>query len=201
MALLPRRALWITLLVVAIGLGLLALRLMAPGSAPGGKQALTHLGPTSIAALTERFDAAADSTRLLVLLSPTCVMCVRGASALQGVFYEIGDRRVRAFVVWEPVLPSDKGPPGATALAQLEDPRVEQFWDPERILSGRILSAARRGVPELALFSGDQEAAWDLVAIYPPGVRWKDEVPTPVYVGNPVVAALDSVRARLASGP
>jgi hypothetical protein len=124
-------------------------------------------------------------------------MCVRGASALQGVFDEIGDRRVRAFVVWEPVLPTDKGPPGTIALSQLKDARAEQFWDPERILSGRLLTAARRGVPELALFSGDQEAAWDLVAIYPPGVRWADELPRPVYVGNPVVAALDSVRARL----
>ena len=128
-------------------------------------------------------------------------MCVRGASALQGIFDELGERRVRAFVVWEPVLPTDKGPPSATALGQLHDPRADQYWDPERVLSGRVLAAARRGVPELASFSGDQEAAWDLVAIYPPGARWGDELPRPVYVGNPVVAVLDSVRARLATGP
>lgn len=71
MALFQRRALWLALLAVAIGLGLLALRLMAPGNAPVGQRALTHLGTEGIAALTERFDAASDSTRLLVLLSPT----------------------------------------------------------------------------------------------------------------------------------
>jgi hypothetical protein len=124
-------------------------------------------------------------------------MCVRGASALQGLLVELGNRRVRAFVVWEPVLPTDKGPPSVTALSQLHDGRADQYWDAGRVLSGRILAAARRGVPELAMFSGDQEAAWDLVAIYPPGVRWGDELPTPIYVGNPVVAALDSVRTRL----
>lgn len=71
MGLFSRRAVWLALLAVAIGLGLIALRLLAPGSAPKGQQALVHLGPESVASLTQRFDAASDSTRLLVLLSPT----------------------------------------------------------------------------------------------------------------------------------
>jgi len=71
LGLFSRRAVWLALLAVAIGLGLIALRLLAPGSAPTGQRALVHLGPASVTSLTDRFDAASDSTRLLVLLSPT----------------------------------------------------------------------------------------------------------------------------------
>lgn len=126
-------------------------------------------------------------------------MCVRGASALQGVLDEFAGKPVRAFIVWEPVLPTDHGPPSRTAMSQLHDGRADQYWDSERLLSNRVLAAARRGVPQLAVFSGDQEAAWDLVAIYPPGMRWQGDLPTPVYVGNPVMSAIDSLRARLAA--
>lgn len=121
---------------------------------------------------------------------------MRGASALQGLLTELPDRPVRVLAVWEPVLPTDKGPPTARVLSRLEDPRVEQYWDPGRVLSGRILAAAPR-VPAFALFSGQLDAAWDLAAVYPPGVRWQGGVPTPVYCGNPVVGSLDSLRAHL----
>ena len=126
---------------------------------------------------------------------------MRGASALQGLLDELPRNRVRVFAVWEPVLPTDLGPPTGLVLSQLKDSRAEQYWDPKRLLSGRILAAARANVPAFAIFSGDQEAAWDLVAVYPPGVRWGDGIPAPVYCGNPVVAAIDSLRARLAPVP
>lgn len=69
--LLPRRAVWIFALMIAVGAGLLALVYLIPGKPPAGQRALKHLRGGSLAALTERFDAASDSTRLLVLLSPT----------------------------------------------------------------------------------------------------------------------------------
>ena len=124
---------------------------------------------------------------------------MRGASALQGLLTELPDRPVRVLAVWEPVLPTDKGPPTARVLSRLEDPRVEQYWDPGRVLSGRILHASHT-VPVFAIFSGQLQAAWDLAAVYPPGSRWPaGDVPSPVYCGNPVAESIDSLRARIAT--
>jgi hypothetical protein len=109
------------------------------------------------------------------------------------------DRRVRVFAVWEPVLETDVGPPTASVLSRLSDARVEQYWDPGRVLSGRILKASHT-VSTFAIFSGQLQAAWDLAAVYPPGSRWPGgEVPAPVYCGNPVAESIDSLRARLGS--
>ena len=124
---------------------------------------------------------------------------MRGASALQGVLDDMKGRPIRALVVWEPVLPTDVGPPTSSVLSKLRDERADQFWDPSRVMSDRVLRAARQGVPAFAIFRGEQRAAWDLVAVYPPGVRWQGDLPAPVYCGNPVVESLDSLRARLAS--
>ena len=125
---------------------------------------------------------------------------MRGASALQGLLAEWPDRPVRVLAVWEPVLSTDVGPPTARVLSRLKDTRVEQYWDPGRLLSGRIL-AASHAAPAFALFSGQLQAAWDLAALYPPGQRWEGGVPAPVYCGNPVVGSLDSLRSRIASLP
>lgn len=123
---------------------------------------------------------------------------MRGASALQGLLEELPDRRLRVFVVWEPVLPTDKGPPKASVVSRMKDARIEQYWDPGRLLSGRILAASHTD-SVFAIFSGQLQAAWDLAAVYPPGAMWKGGVPTPVYCGNPVVESIDSLRARIAT--
>jgi hypothetical protein len=111
---------------------------------------------------------------------------------------ELPDRPVRVFAVWEPVLPTDIGPPTANVVSRLSDARVEQYWDPGRLLSGRILTASHT-VPAFAIFSGELSAAWDLAAVYPPGSRWEGGVPAPVYCGNPVAESIDSLRVRLVS--
>ena len=106
--------------------------------------------------------------------------------------------RVHAFIVWEPVLATDVGPPSVQVLSQLKDSRAEQWWDKGKLLSSRVLAEARAGVPVFASFQGEQKAAWDLVGVYPPGSKWQAlALPTPVYCGNPLVDSLDSLRARL----
>jgi len=126
---------------------------------------------------------------------------VRGASALQGVLDEFPRSPVRVFVVWEPVLVTDLGPPRASVLSRVTDPRAEQLWDPDLRLSKKLVAAARRGSPALAIFSQESKAAWDLAAVIPPGVHWADSMPDPAYCGNPVVDSLDSLRAVLARRP
>ena len=47
------------------------LRAIGPSLAPSGQRPLTKLDPSRMPAFEAQFDAARDSTRLLVLLSPT----------------------------------------------------------------------------------------------------------------------------------
>ena len=47
------------------------LRAFGPSFTPSGQRPLTRLDPSGMPAFEAQFDAARDSTRLLVLLSPT----------------------------------------------------------------------------------------------------------------------------------
>lgn len=130
-------------------------------------------------------------------------MCVRGASALEDVLGAMPDAAVRVFVVWEPVLATDLGPPAAAVAARVPDPRVSQHWDPERVLSDAIL---RTGPPGTGLARPDHpdpssRVVWDTVAVFRPGVRWDASFPAPDYQGRPVVAVADELRrAVVAAG-
>jgi hypothetical protein len=93
---------------------------------------------------------------------------------------------VRAFVVWEPVLPTDWGAPSTATLKRISDPRAAQFWDAKRLISHSMGEHNRRSV------------VWDYIAVYPRGERWTDRPPEPIYSGGPVVRVQEPARAALA---
>ena len=93
---------------------------------------------------------------------------------------------MRAFVIWEPVLPTDFAPPSTAALNRISDGRAAQFWDKERLISHSMGEHDRRSV------------VWDYVAVYPAGAVWGDGPPDALYHGNPVVKVTEPARAALA---
>lgn len=98
------------------------------------------------------------------------------------------ERKLRVFVVWEPVIPTDWSPPSTLVLGRIPDPRVRQYWDSKRTLS-RLMGenpANRKTI------------VWDLVALYPPGAQWTDKPPQPVFSGNPVVDVAAQLEQALA---
>jgi hypothetical protein len=107
---------------------------------------------------------------------------VRGSSALEEALKGAGD--VRAWVVWEPVLATDFGPPSASTAAGVT--RAAQLWDPRRLLSDEL-----RHKPWA---DTDGELVWDFVAVFPPGARWGD---APSFHGAPVVHVAESLRRAL----
>ncbi len=117
-------------------------------------------------------------------------MCVRGASALQTVLGQQPRRDLSVFVVWEPILFSDLAPPTTWALARISDARATQFWDPGHLVSAELIRSGQ-------VQASSERPAWDLVAIYPPGVRWETTLPAPVFQAVPVVAGMAEVRERL----
>jgi hypothetical protein len=171
-------------------------------STPHGQPPLAILTPAALPKFAEEFNEAGGQTRVMALLSPTCGVCQRGASAIQAVLAE-GDAPIRVFVVWEPILEGDFDPPSNSTLARISDSRVSQYWDPDRSLSNRIVASAASnpswGTPTVD-FDGSQ-VVWDFVAVYPPGVHWSavGTMPAPVYQGRPVVDVVDPLRQALAS--
>ena len=102
-------------------------------------------------------------------------------------------------IVWEPVLATDFAAPLTRVLGRLKDPRVIQYWDPDRLLSGDMV----RSVNENPRRFGREEAlppdfvAWDVVAVFGREARWERDLPTPVHYGGPVVHSIDGVRKAI----
>jgi hypothetical protein len=80
----------------------------------------------------------------------------------------------------------------------LTDPRVEHFWDEEKVVgtwyAGRTAVMRERLTPESKWKDG--EVLWDTYLLYGSDARWED-APTPlIHWGRTVVAARDSLAAQ-----
>jgi len=118
---------------------------------------------------------------------------LQGASATGQLVREISIQDVLAFVLWEPVLPTDFVAPSTAALARIPDVRAAQYWDRKRALS-HLLGEHNRST-----------VVWDYIAMYAPGTLWQDAPPKPIYSDHPVrdviSGAKEAVQRLLASGP
>jgi hypothetical protein len=102
---------------------------------------------------------------------------------------EFTGKRVKAFVIWEPVLPTDWSSPSTAALRRISDTRAAQFWDKGRLISHSMGEHDRGSL------------VWDYVAVYPAGPVWVDRPPQALYEGGPVVRVTEEVRAALTRVP
>lgn len=117
--------------------------------------------------LREEFNRASDRLRVVALLSPTCGICQKGQRVVESVFSKYpNDARLRGFVVWLPMLPTDTEKYAGAQAAAFVDQRIAQHWDGERS-SGALLAKTL----------GLNGTAWDIYLLYAPGVRWTGEQP------------------------
>ena len=94
-------------------------------------------------------------------------MCLRGSSEVDAVLSKNPDDRVRAYVVWVPMLYGrERDVPEASAT--LDDPRARHFWDGDGLTVTSFVPVL--GVPA-------SRGAWDVYLIYGPNARW--DGPTP----------------------
>ena len=125
---------------------------------------------------------------------------MRGASALDEMFAAFPGGRLRVQVVWEPVIRTDIAPPVSRVLGLIDDARVAQYWDPQRVLSADLV----RGVNAEPARYGFEEAlppdfvAWDVVAVFAASARWEGDLPVPAYFGGPVVEVIEEAREAIA---
>ena len=84
------------------------------------------------------------------------------------------------------MLATDWFGPATLVLARLKDSRARQYWDPRHLLAQRLAADARDAQPKQDCCLRDN-ILWDLAALYPPGVDWKDALPPAVFFNGPVV--------------
>lgn len=119
------------------------------------------LGP-----LRAAFNADAGRTRVVMLVSPTCDVCLRGAAELQATLLaREPDPRLRPFVVWVPKVRGTSSDI-ADAATIVPDARVQHFWD-----GGSVLMNAYQQVLGLS------EDAWDVYLLYGPETTWDGDLP------------------------
>jgi hypothetical protein len=125
------------------------------------------LAPYRTEDLRTEFNRARDRVRIVALLSPTCGECQKGQRVVERVFSTFpNDERLRGFVVWLPMLPSDSVNMAGAQAATFVDARVAQQWDGNKAF-GTLLSKTLRL----------ERTAWDVYLLYAPGVEWTGDAP------------------------
>jgi hypothetical protein len=160
---------------------------------PAGQPPLADLDSRSLDALKSDFNAASDGIRIILLLSPTWPVCLRGASAVQKTLEQQPAAEIRVFAVWEPILPTDLTAPGTGALYRLSDRRVRQFWDKEHVLAKLMSqdSTDRQSKPGCCTRPG---ILWDLIATYPADAVWNTSLPPAIVFNGPVVRVAPTLK-------
>jgi hypothetical protein len=146
------------------------------GEAGGERQAPPAPPLTVLAAAGDELKAAfnrdAGKVRLVLLVSPTCPVCLISARVTERyVLDRIPDPRLRVYVVWGPMLGEETEADARAATVHVPDGRARHFWT-----AGSAVAAAF--APPLGLAG---QPAWDTFQLFPAGARWGDAVPAPVY--------------------
>jgi hypothetical protein len=184
-----------TAAVVAV---LFALRtfLSTAGSTPAGQPPLAILSDAG--PLKDAFNRDPARMRAIILLSPSCPYCLKGANEIQRTLERHPNHALTAFVVWQPILSTDWGKPRSGPLQRLKDARVQQFWDANHRIAEAMRHAheSRSQLPNCCYEDG---IWWDLMAVYPAGVRWEDTLPEPILLEGTVEEAAPAFEGLLTS--
>lgn len=86
---------------------------------------------------------------------------------MQEIFEEDKSKTLQGAVIWTPMLAADNLTAATGREIKFLDPRVRQFWDPNRT-SGQLLAQTLN----LKAF-----IAWDVYLLYPPEHDWDAELP------------------------
>ena len=108
----------------------------------------------------------------------------------------MGEQPIAVLGVWQPMLPTDWGPPLSGVLARMSDSRVRQYWDPEHFFARQLKTDARTPQPEPDCCDRNG-ILWDLAAVYPRGVKWDDRLPPATFVNGPVAHVDNELRQAI----
>ena len=164
------------------------------GSTPAQQPPLADV--SDLGAFEAEFSRETASLRVIVLLSPSCPYCLKGAAEVERILRRHPGRPLVIFAVWQPILPTDWGKPGTGSLRRLSDPRVRQFWDAgHRVAAALEHSSRGRDLQPSCCFN--KGVWWDLMAVFPPGTEWRETLPAPILLDGTVAEAAPAFEALL----
>ncbi len=154
---------------------------------------------TSINQLREIFDKDVGATRIILLVSPTCSVCVRGAGWVQKEILEANpDSRIRVYAVWFSMLETDAKE--QWKHSRMTDSRVAHFWDEQKLLGKRL---AKHIEPKSDwLIRTKSKVEWDAIYLFGPEAVWGEnkEIPSPLIVwGRTILGARKKIMAKIPS--
>ena len=161
---------------------------------------VTVLGE-SFDALKEEFNADTSKPRVLALFSPTCGGCIYGAKAFQAEAQKLSSigRQAEVIIVWVVMLESDNEVEARKAARRFDFPGVRHFYDEENRIGARLMAEQFPNAirDALEILPPDHEMRemlehrknlppekmpmWDAVLIFPPGVKWENRSPAPIW--------------------
>jgi hypothetical protein len=119
------------------------------------------------------FNATAGSARLVLLVSPTCAVCIEGTAIVAATLGSPMIDPLALHVIWLPVLAGDSEAAARAVAAGIPTPlRARHYWDGDRHLSDLVATTI-----DLARYG--RTVAWDLYLLYPPAVRYRHTLPRP----------------------
>lgn len=145
----------------------------SPAAPATPKLAVVTLDPHA-RQLREDFNATSGSVRLLMIVDPTCGICLRGLADIDdALLAKTDDARLEAFVVHTSVLGAEVKDV-APAAELLHNARVRHYWDPDGAFGREVTRS-------LELKRGDKPVfAWDVWMVYDAGASLPAEgVPQP----------------------
>ena len=98
-------------------------------------------------------------------------MCQFGARVVQQLLYEFEDDDFQVYVVWEPILRTDKHEVAVKATSFIPGSRAKHYWVDDRSV-GHLFKDA---------IGLKKEPAWDVYLLYAAGAKWGASPPAPDY--------------------
>ena len=98
-------------------------------------------------------------------------MCQFGARVVQQLLYEFEDEDFEVYVVWEPILRTDKREVAVKATTFIPDSRAKHYWVDDHSVGNLFKDA----------IGLENEPAWDVYLLYPAGTKWGESPPVPEY--------------------
>lgn len=151
--------------------------------------------------LKEQFNADTSKPRVLALFSPTCGGCIYGAKAFQAEAQKLSSigREADVMIAWVVMLESDNEAEARKAAKRFDFPGVRHFYDGENKIGARLMAEQFPNAIRDALeilppghemremlehrknLPPEKMPMWDAVLIFPPGVKWEDHSPAPIW--------------------
>jgi hypothetical protein len=104
---------------------------------------------------------------------------------------------VRVFVVWEPMLPTDWYRPTRPTLKRVSDQRAVQFWDESHLIATQMKQQLQQLHGKDPSCCEDRGHLWDMAAVYPAGVKWREAAP--VFDDGPVYRIAPTLDQKLSA--